>query len=214
MPFFERPPPREPEEELPVPPWFEPPWGVIGGAVAESFFLARNDRVAVGITAMLAFPTGIQLTVLSFSRDRFVRLDPDPYEWRAAATKGLPDEMLRFGVQFPDGSKATTTGAEPFDETEPSGPVLQALRGGGGNGEWSQDYWVWPLPPPGRLAFVCEWPAHGIELTRVEIDADRIREAAGRAERAWPDDDAPGSGGSNPPTGPSGGWTPYARIRK
>ena len=29
---------------------------------------------------------------------------------------------------------------------------------------------MWPLPPIGPLFFVCEWPAAGIPLTRVEVD--------------------------------------------
>jgi hypothetical protein len=49
------------------------------------------------------------------------------------------------------------------------------------------DVWVWGLPPPGPLAFVCEWPARGIPETRVEIDAGLVLEAAGRAVAIWPD---------------------------
>jgi hypothetical protein len=47
---------------------------------------------------------------------------------------------------------------------------------------------VWPLPPAGTLAFVCEWPLRGIVETRAEIDAAPILEAAGRAEVLWPED--------------------------
>jgi hypothetical protein len=47
----------------------------------------------------------------------------------------------------------------------PTGPLLLAGAGAGGDRRWSQDLWLWPLPPEGRLDFVCEWPALGIELT-------------------------------------------------
>jgi hypothetical protein len=46
----------------------------------------------------------------------------------------------------------------------------------------------WPLPPPGPLAFVCEWPAAGIAVTRSEIDAQLVLDAADRAQLIFPDD--------------------------
>jgi hypothetical protein len=52
---------------------------------------------------------------------------------------------------------------------------------------WEVDVWVWGLPPPGPLAFVCEWPARGIPETRVEIDAGLVLEAAARAVAIWPE---------------------------
>ncbi len=54
-------------------------------------------------------------------------------------------------------------------------------------------YWVYPLPPPGPLAFVREWPALGLFETLVEIDAQPILDAAARSVQIWPDDDEPNS---------------------
>jgi len=93
-------------------------------------------------------------------------------------------------VQFADGGKATV-----FDQhrvfrsrERPDGPVL-VQRGGSGSGRaWDLAFWVWPLPPLGPLAFVCEWPARGIELSRHELDASAIHSAAERAERLWPEE--------------------------
>jgi hypothetical protein len=45
---------------------------------------------------------------------------------------------------------------------------------------------MWPLPPIGPLFFVCEWPAAGIPLTRVEVDSERLRDAAGRSRELFP----------------------------
>jgi len=44
------------------------------------------------------------------------------------------------------------------------------------------------LPPPGPLAFVCEWPTRHIPETRAEIDASLVLEAAARAVAIWPDE--------------------------
>jgi hypothetical protein len=49
-----------------------------------------------------------------------------------------------------------------------------------------QDYWIWPLPPPGAVTFVCEWPKLEIPETQATIEGEALREAAGRAERVWP----------------------------
>lgn len=110
----------------------------------------------------------------------------------------LADDMLRFGVQFSDGSKATVFGGHPrFDVGDPpTGPVLMQRGGGGGGRSWDFGFWVWPLPPPGPLAFVVEWPSERIELSRAEIDASVVRMAAQHAEMLWPeDDDGPSSSG-------------------
>jgi hypothetical protein len=59
-------------------------------------------------------------------------------------------------------------------------------RGGSGAGRgWDLEFWVWPLPPEGPLAFVCEWPFEGLELQRKEIDAAVIRDAAAKARQLW-----------------------------
>jgi hypothetical protein len=42
-------------------------------------------------------------------------------------------------------------------------------------------YWLWRLPPPGPVVFVCDWPAVGIEQARAQIDGQRIRDAAARS---------------------------------
>lgn len=41
------------------------------------------------------------------------------------------------------------------------------------------------LPPGDRLAFVAEWPAQGIALSRHEIEADPLRRSAEQAHPIW-----------------------------
>jgi hypothetical protein len=73
--------------------------------------------------------------------------------------------------------------------------MLMPRGGGGGPRRNDMTYWVFPLPPPGPLAIVCEWPAYGIEESRIEIDAALIIDASARAVRLWPDDPDESSGG-------------------
>jgi hypothetical protein len=93
-------------------------------------------------------------------------------------------------VEFADRRKATNVdfpwfAHRPDERKEPEGPVLIEHGGGGSDTRFEQGFWVWPLPPPGPLAFVCEWPSQSVPLTRVEIDASRIAEASKRAEVLW-----------------------------
>jgi hypothetical protein len=72
------------------------------------------------------------------------------------------------------------------------------MGGGGGGGRWRQDFWVWPLPPAGSLAFVCEWPAAGIALSRADTDAQQLLDGAARAVALFPDE---------PPAGDQTTWS-------
>jgi hypothetical protein len=216
--FFEPPPPPPeptPFERWEPMPWEGPPDNVLGGVVALELLLARSDMAAVAISSVTAYPTGVEFTV----ELRLREAPPErlwvgaPWDQRRSQTGELPDELFRLGVQFEDGSKATTldTGAEGTfvaggvevesvggggigvsgEEPErraPDSPVLVPRGGGGGMRRWSESHWLWPLPPEGRLTFVCEWPALGIALTRIDTDAGPIRTAAARSRTLWDDE--------------------------
>lgn len=112
-----------------------------------------------------------------------------------------PPEVLRFGVAWPDGRRATTVDDRgwphgPGGPEQPDGPLLSHRGGGGGGGNWSSSLWLWPLPPPGTIDFVCEWPSEQLPETRVTVDTAPLLEAATRAETLWPEDDGGGSAGS------------------
>jgi hypothetical protein len=203
--FFE--PPREPTAPEPqryrMPPWFGAPRGTLPGVVAFEQVLAQTDKVAVCVARLAAYPTGFEFDVVTMAAEDQNELDPLMFHHRhrlhRGATDEIPPEMLRFGVQFPDGSKATNTVGFHHDRQPPAGPVMHAGGGGGGGGSWRQTQWVWPLPPPGTLTLVCEWPAMEIPVTRSELDAQLILDAAKRAQVIFsdehlpepPDDDGP-----------------------
>lgn len=99
----------------------------------------------------------------------------------------LPPQLLRVGVKFADGRKATNIGGR---DRPVEGPVMWPLRGGG-RGGWPesyfhQAYWISPLPPSGPVSVVCEWPAVGIPLVRYEIDAQLIVDGSERARAIFP----------------------------
>jgi hypothetical protein len=179
-----------------------PPTNVLGVAVPIRLVLAKTPEVAVAVQHVTAFPSGLRFDLLIARRKPPEDHLDDPlhrFHLMRHAYRGgeLPPELLRFGVQFADGSKATTLRPHPFvdgPDKEPESPLLLEHGGGGGGPLWTMGYWLWPLPPVGPLAFVVEWPAEGIEETRVETAAGPIREAATQAETLWPEER--GAGGS------------------
>jgi len=209
--FFEPPEPPEHARELleqPAPkPWFGAPSNELGVGVPLSLLLARTETVAVAIVGATAFSTGIQLRFATRRRPQlrtvdegFDFFDDDPFEGhpfgrfrqRMRGRGELPDELLRFGVQFSDGRKATTVGGFPWVDAEdaekaPAGPVLVQGGGGGGSSGWEFDFWLWPVPPPGQLTFAVEWPAHGIGLTQHHVEATPLIKASTKSEPLWPE---------------------------
>ena len=200
--FFEPPRPR-PEPRPPQPHWIGPPDNVVGAVVAVNAVVTRSGRAAIALGALAAFPNGFEFEFDVRLRDRELSqsIHGAP-PWLYGRLPGqqsaeLPDELLRYGVEFSDGSKATSLEHPPFvspgEEPDPASPVLVPRGGGGGEARWEQRCWVWPLPPAGRLAFVWEWPLADIPLTHFELDASVVREASERAVVLW-DDGAPDSG--------------------
>ena len=148
MSFFEV-PPEPPESEPPCiepepKPWHGPPLRTLPGRLADTLVLAHTHRVAVVVADLAAYPTGFTFTLETIAR-RY-----DPREWQGldavnmgplhAATAEPPPELVRFGVEFADGGRATNLDAfarRAVDPEEPPRPPLLQLRGGGGGG----GYW-------------------------------------------------------------------------
>jgi hypothetical protein len=172
--------------------------------------LAQTDEVAIAVWQVSAYPSGFAFEVLALMAPHTVEQERfDALMFRGPMIGPHAQAgPLRLGVQFADGSKATNESRpHPAGTTTvtrvggggdaPRGPIMDfAGGGGGGHGRWHHNYWVWPLPPPGPLAFVCEWPGLDIPVTRQEIDAQLILDAAARAQVIFSEDELP-----DPPVG-------------
>lgn len=194
--FFKPPPPIEIAEEPPHKEWMGPPRGVVPAVVPVERVVARTDDVVVYLSGFWVFPAGFEMQVRVVARDEESDLDPFSFEYGELTGESgeIPPGQLRIGFEFADGSKVTNTGADfawewPPGLEQPSSPRMSSTRGRGGRnqdgGNWGEGLWVWPLPPPGRLEFICEWPAAELPFTRVELDAGLILEAAPRAQEAF-----------------------------
>ena len=190
--FFE-PPPRVEDEPETTPDWDGPPAGVVPATIPIERTVANNAEVAVYLASVSAYPTGFKFDVFVIRADGS-DLDPfDPeYQMLAERTGEIPPGQMRLGFLFADGSKATNTGERFgwYDESgaPPDAPVMRGMGGGGGDGGWQSSFWVWPLPPPGKLEFLCEWPEVEIPLTRSELDSAAIIEAASLSRQVFSGD--------------------------
>lgn len=186
--FFEAlPPAPPPPPEHRPPPWSAPPDNELGASVPVYVRLALTDTVAVAVSDMVAFSTGFSFHFVVRQRapgSDDHRIFDDIH--RVGLSK--PD-AIRFGVQYSDGRKATTL-SRRFGNTPHERADVVLAPGGGSSSPRSSDMgmWVWPLPPRGPVAFVCEWLAESIPLTRVEIDAEQILGAAAQSRPLWPDE--------------------------
>jgi hypothetical protein len=200
MGFFDIPPLDEEDEELGAEIDELPEGRWLGGVVPVEEIIGASEQAAIGVRRIVAYPDGFQLDVVAWVRKperrrrrRFlmshgIMLQDHGYGYRDEDGTVAKD-LVRFGVQFPDGGKVTNLDRGPGwpDATEP----MHGMSGRGGSSsdsEAEQDFWIWPVPESGDIELVCEWPGYGIGDSRLTISGDELRAAAGRARLVWPQD--------------------------
>jgi hypothetical protein len=160
---------------------------MVPGIVPVELLLARTDTDAVLVTDLRAYPTGLEFAVTARPHlDQLQQRRHDP---------GRPHRFayhdLRLELRFADGHTPSTDPRRwprSFETEEPDPPFLYYHGGGGSERGWRSRHWRWGLPPPGPLAFVCQWPPGQIPASEVEveIDAGLVLEAAARAASVGP----------------------------
>jgi DNA-binding transcriptional LysR family regulator len=154
---------------------------MIPGMVPVALLVARTDTHAVLIDNLLVYPTGFDFDLAV--RRRPGRPRDHRHRWH------LWDDELRLEVRFADGQTASThprSWPRTFETEPPDPPFLYYHGGGGSERGWHSGHWLWGLPPPGPLTFVCQWPANQLATSEVEIDASLVLDAADRAVPVWP----------------------------
>ncbi|GIH27573.1 hypothetical protein Aph01nite_58830 [Acrocarpospora phusangensis] len=173
--------------------------------IAGGLILARTPDIAIALPAIQAFSTGCLMNVDLVMRRRTLSpgdfqalmLSVYPHMVTGVTADHLPDNLLRFGTRFADGTKTTTVG-QRFDRADlpqdpPPGPRLSWLLGGSSMrsgddvGLITMGLWLWPLPPPETFELAVEWPASGINLTLTDVDGTAIVSAAQHSIPYWPD---------------------------
>jgi hypothetical protein len=192
MSFFAL-PAWQPPSGYRIPTWLRPPEAMVPGIVPVELLLAHTDTHAILATDLEAYPTGLDF-VLTVRRHpgqpHQRRRDPDrDHHHHHHHHHHFEYHDLRLELAFADGQ---TVSNDPrrwprsFETEEPDPPLLYYHGGGGSERGWRSHHWLWGLPPPGPLAFVCAWPPGQIPASGVKIDAGLVLEAAGRAVPVWP----------------------------
>lgn len=191
------------------PPWSGPSALETGAVLAVEQTVARSPNVVLRLPTIRAFRTGCMLDVEVVSRQGGLPED-DWWDLHISAFGGfhrvrggapLPRRLLRLGVRYADGRKATTLESrvvrrrQPRDEP-PAGPLLSLWPGSSGTrgregtgliGFSGFGLWLWPLPPAEAFELAVEWPIGGIELTIAELNGAAIVAAASRSADYWPE---------------------------
>ncbi len=151
--------------------------------------MARTDSVLVAVDRFRVYPNGLDFTIALIRREDEDDHRHVPWElFRRRNKAEVPDEFMRLGILFADGSKWTNLERWiPGDDEDVSGPIVMDRGGGGGGKLWEMSYWLWPLPPPGDITFVVSWPSEGIAEQTVTLDAAELRQRAADAEQIWTD---------------------------
>jgi hypothetical protein len=196
MGFFDSESSYDPRRDRPVeqqagPARLGPPSGWVLPTVLPTVrVLGQSDNVRIALVGVRCWPEGVTLG-LSVLR----RWAPPP----ARTGLGFPprdnpdDWAFRFGLRFADGKVAIAPRrpAPPRTAADANGVVLRQQSGGGDQYFRHYDFYLWPLPPRGRLTLVLDWPAEKVPETHTELDAGQLREGAARAQVVWADLPAP-----------------------
>ena len=151
----------------------------VGIPVASGAELGRGDDVVVSLRSLTAYSDGLALdVVVLFSDEQHAAGDLADYTRNPG--------RFRLGVRYADGSRATTGNrASPDVVGSVAGPLLTLQGSRTSVLRWEGEYWLWPLPPPGRLEAGCRWPDRGIGDRLVELDAQPLLDAAARSRPVW-----------------------------
>lgn len=206
MNFFEdfpvpTPPKRDHAPKFVPPPWFGAPENELPGVVHIGKVVYHGPHRVLAVKSAEVYSTGCNFDLVWNAR----RGDETDNEWATAHSRFFqhgPAPMmgqealgavLLFGIVLPDGSKASTGAMNPHaymdPAVEPEAPVLSFRGGGGGGGDdelnGSGSLWLWPLPEPGNIRLVAQWPDLGIPECSVILDGGRLRAAAGEVQQLW-----------------------------
>ena len=173
-----------------------PPESEIGVAVPVRSVFPSPPGIAIALTDCVAFSNGFEFGIAVRARHE---LKGEEIGFGPPHLRGGfgTERQLKIGVQFADGRRATggNPGAAFMDYLEAAragrepvvngGPILSHRSGGGGGKTWDFRYWVWPLPPEGRLTFTCEWPERNLAETTYEVNGAEILLAGLSSTKLW-----------------------------
>lgn len=198
-------PPRPRTSQFTPPPWVEPPRYELPAVVPIGKFIHKSPAFVMALQTVTVYSTGCIIDVNWMLR----RTDQDDRKWTEISTVfhgpapqwrdgGISAaSILLFGVQFPDGTKASSSSLAMYEhrsmDQEPDGSVFEYRAKGGSGSDYDISakgaLWLWPLPPPaGDLRLVTQWTDMGMGESSIILDDRQLNEAAARVQKYWQED--------------------------
>ena len=179
-------PPDPPPEQTVLRAWDRPDmeFGVL--VPVGSLQFERTALSAVAVTALWAYSNGFafMVTRLGPGVDGVPEPGPPPPPRRRGG--GPPRlrsrEPMTIGLAFGDSSQVLGHVLRSAGDEEPPSRVLHPIDGVVRTHRDDTRWWTWPLPPSGRLDFICQL---GEAEGRVSVDAQVILDASQRSTAAW-----------------------------
>lgn len=183
------------------------PENEVPGTVPCGRFVTRTDDTAIAIVGLLAYSTGLRITVEIRTRHA-----PDVDD-RAmfGAPRGMrgPGDGLLLGAQFADGRRGSTLDGRGDWDVSDSEPCLEQGDGSWGGRTATLGYFLSPYPPPGDLLLVAAWPDAEVPEARFVVPAEALATARDQVIELWPWEPEPEVGGYDEfhsPAIPAGSW--------
>lgn len=154
----------------------------LGQPIPISFVLGRNEVAVVGVTAFIAFRTGFAFTLRMVFADPQNNLTPlssmNLVKLAQVRREDAPPpgEQFHLGLTFSDGSSVTSSGEFVLEGGAEASLTL--LDGSGGGVVSTLRWYVEPLPPPGPIAFWCEWAKARMAFRHQLVLRTEIQDAA------------------------------------
>lgn len=164
-----------------------PPADQIPTTVPVNQILARTTDVAIAVTAVDAYSTGLVIRLAVR-----LRTAPQSIRWISQIVTGYvdpngdPDDRLLLAAEFAD-RQIATLGARSTSPADQVVPALHPCGGGGRDRAHDLGFWLDALPPAGELTLTCSCPPLQIPPSRLVLDATALRRAGAQATVLWPD---------------------------
>ncbi len=182
-----------------------PPSNEVPGLLALSTVLGRNDSIAVVLTRIDVFSSGLRLHVSTWGRPGqhapLLPTQPELAERMGTSLASRPQISLTWNGA-PDITPTDMQSAHSRLPTPAGQPLLVTSGGHGSADQLHDELWLTPRPPPTLLAVTFSWPEQNLSETTTEVPAAGLEAAAQTIRTLWP-----GTSAAAARTGPLGPCT-------
>ncbi|WP_033823107.1 hypothetical protein [Kitasatospora sp. MBT63] len=164
----------------------EPPVAEIGAPLAGPPFTAATGQVAVTVSGLLAYNTGLEIALeVRFNATGTPPTARSELENLMREARHGGADRLHLALDLPDGRvfRNNRPHPEPAERPAESAPML-LLRAGSHGPSWRLGYWLRPLPVDGGRLRLCR-PVRGVDAS-FEVPAGAVAEARAAVRRLWP----------------------------